>query len=608
MNLDMTLTQPFDLPVESVASLPRPLLPLARLWLSRVLAFDRLNDVYAAAVCMPGRFSDNLLDVLGVPIDVAAADLVRIPKEGGAVVVANHPFGGLEGIALLSLLSSIRPDVRILANSLLHCIPQFREQFFFVDPFGRSESARTNIRGIKGAIGWVESGGLLVVFPAGEVSHLDISSGRVADLEWSPSIARIIRRAKVPAIPIYCAGQNGALFQLAGLVHPRLRTVMLPRELLNKRGMTLAMRIGSSIPFSRLGMFSGDREMIGYLRERTYLLEHRGMPEAPGRSGMSRPAQFTVPVQMPVAREALVREIDALAARQRLLSHGEFQVFYAGARQMPEVLREIGRLRELAFRAVGEGTGGAADLDRFDAYYDHLVLFDRGEQEIVGAYRIGRVDHIVKWFGRDALYTSTLFRYSDDFLRRLGPALELGRSFVQPRYQKSYNPLMLLWKGIGCYVARFPRYRRLFGPVSISDDYSSMSQRCIASFLQRHAYDADLGSLVRPRTPARLHAGARSLPALARLAVSLDDVGAVVGELEGDGRGVPVLLRQYLRLGGKLLGLNVDPAFNNVLDALVYVDLVGTERRMLDKYMGAKEAERFLRHHMHESCRDAVTA
>lgn len=603
MNLNIPISAPFDLPAESVASLPRPLLPFARLWLRRLLALQRLNEIHAGALAMEGRFHDNLLAVLGLSIDVSEGDLVRIPRQGGAVVVANHPFGGVEGIALLSILTSVRPDVRILANSLIDRVPQLREHCFFVDPFGTGRSARGNIRGIKGAMEWVEDGGLLAVFPAGEVSHLSAASGRVADPQWSPTIARIIRRTKAPAVPVYFAGRNGALFQLAGLLHPRLRTALLPRELLNKRGMVLRARIGNAVPFSRLGSFADDASMIGHLRERTYFLRHREEPSravsravSRGRNPAGRVAGTDLPMAVapPEDRREWLREIASLPASQHLLSHGEFQVHYASADQIPHLLREIGRLRELAFRSVGEGTGRSLDLDRFDPHYHHLFLFDGGRQEIAGAYRIGASDRIAGWFGQEGLYTGTLFRYGGEFLRDLGPALELGRSFLQPCYQKSYNPLMLLWKGIGSYVARFPRYRCLFGPVSISGEYSLASRRLMAGFLRHHRYDAELGRLVEPRTPMPRFSGGAAGCWSPELAPSLEDLASLVAEMEGDGRGIPVLLRQYLRLGGRLLAFNIDPAFSNVLDALLYVDLAKTERPLLERYMGKEGAEKVL--------------
>lgn len=589
--------RPFDLPIEEVAALPRPLLPFARFSLGKILSVDKLNIVYADIVRRGGSFACEALNTLGVSLDVPRKDTVRIPREGPAIVVANHPYGGIEGIALLALLLSIRPDVRLLANSILHRIPQLREHLIFVDPFGTSQSAQANVRGLKQAMRWVESGGLLAVFPAGEVSHMNLSTLHVADAEWSPTIARIVRRSGAPVVPVHFEGRNRALFQLAGLIHPRLRTVMLPRELLNKQGSSIRVRIGAMVPFGRLQGFTCDTAMMRYLKERTYFLSHRRRDDP-----VENPAMVSVPAHRTEVAQAeesgvIVEEIARLPLAQRLLSQGEFQVWYAGADQIPVVLREIGRLRELTFRAAGEGTGKALDLDRFDSHYHHLFVLNTARGEIAGAYRLGRTDRIMTWFGRDGLYTSTLFRYGDDLLKELGPALELGRSFVQPAYQKSYSPLLLLWKGIGEYVVRFPQYRRLFGPVSISDEYSSTSQRLMAAFLRQHAYDARLGPLVKPRTPMRMRAGRHAERAIPMLASSLDDVDALVGEIECDGRGVPVLLRQYLKLGGRLLALNVDPCFSNVLDALIFVDLAHSDRKVLERYMGSEGAGRFLGNH-----------
>lgn len=595
----LSSAQPLDLPIPIVPNLGQPAAAIARGFIERALSLDGIREVYSDAVHRRsiGPFSDNVLDALGVSIDIAEADIARIPLEGGLVVVANHPYGAVEGLALISLLASVRSDVRILANSILHHIPQLHEQLIFVDPFGSRDAARGNIRGIRQAIEWVKQGGVLALFPAGEVSHLNLRRREVRDSAWSGTIARIIRSTSSPVLPLYFEGRNGALFQMMGLIHPRLRTAMLPRELLNKRGHVLGARIGNMIPFDRLRQL-GDTTMMGYLRERTYLLGERSTKVAHRRS-MATP--FTVrrePVAAAAPREIVMGEIDTLPARQLLLEHGPFQVYFATAEQIPHTLTEIGRLREITFRAVGEGSGKELDLDRFDHLYHHLFVRQREDREIVGAYRIGQVDRIVEWFGPDGLYTRTLFRYPSTLLERMGPALELGRSFVQPKYQKSYNPLMLLWKGIGHYVVQHPHCRTLFGPVSISDTYSATSQRIMAAFLKTHTYDNYLGPLVKPRTPFRWGKRERDLDkTIVSLAPNIDDLATLVKEIENDDRGVPVLLRQYLKLGGRLLGLNLDPDFSDVLDALICVDLTQAEHGVLERYMGKEGARKFLGYH-----------
>ncbi|MDX2154590.1 MAG: GNAT family N-acyltransferase [Bryobacteraceae bacterium] len=549
--------------------------------IERVLSLDRLDELYDRVRSEPdGGFCANLLSALNVQVRVSEADRRRIPREGPVVAVANHPFGFIEGIILGSLLPSLRPDVKIMANFILASVPELRKVVIPVDPFGGEQSVRANLRGLKESLEWLERGGMLVIFPAGEVAHLDVRRRAVTDPEWSHSIARLLRKTKATALPIYFSGTNGPLFQLAGLIHPRLRTALLPHEFLNKHGQTVELRVGSPVPCKRLATLQNDEEAMDYLRSRTFLLENRQREKAAPSARTKNAGRPIVPA-IPAA--TLDREIAALPSHTSLVESGEFQVLLVTAHQAPNVLREIGRLRETTFRAAGEGTGQPLDLDRFDEHYLHLFLWNRATREIAGAYRLGQTDRL----GLDGLYTRTLFSYGRAFLERLGPALELGRSFVIGEYQKGYQPLLLLWKGIGRYVAANPRYKVLFGPVSISNDYQPASRQIMVDFLRMHEQQPDLAKLVRPRRPFK----SREVPGWGRTAQwDLEDLASVIGDIESDQKGVPVLLRQYLKVGGKLVAFNVDPEFSDALDGLIVVDLKATSPKMLERYMGKEGA------------------
>ncbi len=260
----------------------------------------------------------------------------------------------------------------------------------------------------------------------------------------------------------------------------------------------------------------------------------------------------------------LARDVAALPPARKLCENGEFSVWIGSASELPHVLREIGRLREIAFRGAGEGTGHSRDLDRFDPHYLHLFLWNAATREVAGAYRLGPTPDILPRFGPSGLYTSTLFRFDPRLFERIGPAIELGRSFVRPEYQKQYAPLLLLWKGIGRYVASRPECAMLFGAVSISDAYRPESRDLMVRMLEHHRI-ADLARLVAPRN--RYRAAAASVP------VELDQLSKVVADLEPDGKGVPILLKQYMRSGGQVLAFNLDLAFSNALDVLMLVDL-----------------------------------
>jgi putative hemolysin len=516
---------------ESAISFPKPV---------RRLAARVYEAIRTTSPELP--IAERLLAYLGAGVAVTGADLLRVPKTGATIVVANHAFGLLDAAALATVLSRARGDVRFLANEILTDIPELRD---VVLP--------ANSRGLRVAIEHLKDGGLLVVFPAGEVSHWQWRPRRVADSRWNSSAARLATATNATVVPVYVPGRNSAPFCVAPA---RVRTAMLLRELLNKRGSRVEVRIGSPIPCEKLRAIPSAQEQVEYLRWRTYLL-----------------------------RERAAADSGEVARLTPLATTGDLSVYVARASQIPTLLRELGRLREITFRAVGEGSGKAIDLDRFDEHYLHLFVWNARREEVVGAYRLVGTDQT-----RD-LYTKTLFRYDDRLLDRVGPALELGRSFVRAEYQKGFAPLLLLWKGIGEYIGRNPRYRVLFGPVSISDQYAAISRELMAAVLERYAMWSGWDGLVRGRNPLRRRGAAAGLPSAG---VGLDDLDVILGEVEQGRAGVPVLLRQYLRLGGKLLGFNVDREFANALDGLILVDLMRTEPKLLDRYLGKGPARRFL--------------
>ncbi|MAE67373.1 MAG: glycerol acyltransferase, partial [Phycisphaeraceae bacterium] len=354
-------------------------------------------------------------------------------------------------------------------------------------------------------------------------------------------------------------------------------------------------QIGSPIPYRRFASMSDPEALTAHLRMRTYILKGRL------QGGTDKPApqrQVGAPIIAARLPNALRRDIEGVPSDQVLLGNEHIRVLYARTAQVPTVIREIGRLRELTFRAVGEGTGRAVDLDRFDDWYLHLIAWDQQAQQIVGAYRMGPTDEILARYGTSGLYTSTLFHYRPTLLEQISPALELGRSFVHPDYQKSYAPLMMLWKGIGAYAVANPRYRMMFGPVSISSDYRSISKQILMTFLRLNRYLPDLGRLLRPRHPPRLRPdGSWDLRQTSTGLKDISEVDELIRDIEADRKSIPVLLRQYLKLNGVLLGFNVDPDFGDVLDGLMLVDLCRVDRNVLDKYMGKEGARGFLAHH-----------
>jgi putative hemolysin len=593
-----TAFNPFRLDDRLFSALPRPLRSPLRAVAERVFALRDLAQGYEclAETDTPDAFAAQTLQYLNIAPRVVGGALANIPATGPVVVVANHPFGGLEGVIMTLMLRQVRPDVRIMANSLLRRIPELRDTFIGVNPYGHARAARENIKPLREAIRWLKEGGLLVVFPAGDVSHLHLPAIEVRDGKWDAGIARLIRLAGAQVVPVHIAGRNSMLFLTLGLFHPLMRTLMLPRELANKRNRCIELRIGEALGGKRLAAHAGDDELAKYLRLHTCMLAAR--PGKPTEKAKEQEALTRAePITAAIDRSLLRAEVHALPQSQHLAESGGLRVCYARAGQIPWLMQEIGRLRELTFRSVGEGTGRATDIDLCDAYYLQLFLWNEERGEVAGAYRLGLADEIVQRYGRKGLYSYSLFRYSRRFLKALNPAIELGRSFVRPEYQRSFAPLMLLWKGIGEFVARHPRYAVLFGPVSISNDYSSLSQQLLVDFLRLNNFDHALGRHIHPRRPYRKTLrpvwGRSELAGMA----SIDEVSELVALQESDEKGVPILIKQYLKMGGRLLGFNVDRDFGDCIDGLIMVDLRLTEERVLQRYMGQEGARGFLQRH-----------
>lgn len=554
--------------------------------LGKLLQLEELDRMYAelrASETGQENFPLRVLNLLGVKPVISPQDQANIPKSGSALVAANHPFGLIEGAVLATLLTRVRPDVKFLGNSMLAEFEELRDLLILVNPFGGPEASRENRRGMREAFDWLEAGHLLAVFPAGEVSAFDPKSGGITDPAWSPTIARLIRKSGAIAVPAYFDGANSVLFQIAGLIHPRLRTALIPHEFLNKRQRTIELRVGHPIPARKLALFQTDEELTAHLRERSYWLGQRGKRKMAAWKFPRKPK----PIAEPARPEWLEEEFQALAPHRLLVASGDYQVYGATGHEMPTVLLELGRERERTFRQAGEGTANSRDLDKFDQWYTHIVVWHKRDRRIVGAYRICGTDT-----GAATLYTETLFKFQPGFFARIGPALELGRSFIAPEYQRGFHPLLLLWKGIAAHIALNPRYRYLFGPVSISNEYQPASRDLMAAYLRCAALDSDLSRLVKARRPFR------SLPHRHLVSTrDIDEIESAVADVEPDSKGVPVLVRQYLRLGGRIAALHVDSKFGNTLDGLVVMDLLRAERKALERYFTPEGLARFLAAH-----------
>ena len=541
-----------------------------------------------------GKNLDKALGNLNISCSIPDNDRSRIPKKGPVIVTANHLYGQVDALVLAEALKSVREDVRIIIRGRGSQIGGHIDALFWNPAEGSSAAV------IRDAEEWLNNGGVLGVFPAETSRTLVHIKRKNQDKAWDPFLAGLIKRTKAAVLPAVLTNPRSGMFHLLGLVRSRPLTVKFPKAITGRCIRAVEVGIGNVIPFAKLSRFQGGEQLMEYLRLKTNMLGSRDNKPGQARTlswseEVNKDFQAIIP---PVDSESLAGEIAGLPEGALLVESGKFQAFAAESRQIPLIMREIGRLREVTFREVGEGTGRAMDTDVYDQYYHHLFLWNSREKELVGGYRLGLSDRIFKHYGKEGFYTYTLFKYSKRFIEEVSPALELGRSFVRPEYQKTYQSLMLLWKGIGEFVARRPQYKILFGPVSITSDYHSASRHLIAAYLRENIHREDLARLVKARNPLqKREALGREINAALPLLQDIHELSDLVSDIEDDSKGIPILLKQYVKLGGKSLCFNVDQNFQDVLDALILVDLTQTDARILERYMGPQGSAEFGRFH-----------
>jgi len=547
----------------------------------RILGLSALGDIYDRRPLDANSkdFLQYTLGALGVTnVIKQEQNLEEIPSQGPVLIVANHPLGGLEGIALAYEILKVRPDLRVLTNELLRLIPELSELFIGVDVLSR-KAVGTNVGGIKQVHKHLKSGGALLIFPAGMVSTYEYQHRRILDRPWNRLVGQLTKRYECTTVPVYVGGRNSSYFYLAGVIHPRLRTMLLPRQLANKRDNKLLLTFGRPIPFQELRLLSSSKAVTEYLRVSTDALAGSTVRE------MSKPKNSAQILAKTIATDTLGKDVKSLR-EFLLIEHDEYDVYCAPFDRLGSVMDEIAIAREVTFREVGEGTGLSKDSDEFDPHYQHLFLWDKVNSRVAGAYRVGFVDDIVSKHGVVGLYSRSLYRYDEAFVKRIGAAIEMGRSFIHPNYQRKSIALNLLWRGIGRILVNNPKYHTLFGSVSVSREYSDLARSLIADTLLTNFKANEFSELVKPLTPHKVKNRVWSNEILNELA-NIKMLGKLIGRCD-PGKAVPVLLRHYLSLNGRMVCFNIHADFNDSLEGLIIVDARNTHAKTLSRFMGVE--------------------
>ncbi|GAB2705685.1 lysophospholipid acyltransferase family protein [Mucilaginibacter koreensis] len=553
--------------------------------LMEVMKINDVNKLFEQAETNQGMdFVDAILKGIGVEIEFDESELKNLPVNGSFIAIANHPYGGVEGLVLLKILCMVRPEAKLMANFILKKIPNLSDYFVAVNPFENIEHS-SSISGIKTTMELLASGTPIGIFPAGEVSTYQLDKQQVTDRMWHPVVGKLIAKAKVPVVPIYFHGNNGILFNLLSLIHPTLRTAKLPSELFNKQGHTIKLRIGKPIQVKDLPDASNTTKLLNFLRTKTYALgaglENHKRIFNPRNLFQIRKSPKAIAPETPAV--ILEREIASLEPGYKIWTEKNYEVYITPASVIPHTINEIGRLREITFREVGEGTNKPLDLDEYDIYYHHLFIWDHQAKMIVGAYRLGLGDEIFYSMGKSGFYTAQLFKIKSQFTEVLKTSIELGRSWIRKEYQQKPLPLFLLWKGILKYLLDHPRYRYLIGPVSISNTFSNFSKSLIVDYITRHHFDHEMAEYVKPRKDFKVDFSSIDTDLLMAGEDSLKGLDNLISEIETRNIKLPVLLRQYIALNAKIICFNIDPKFADCLDGFLVLDLQKVPKDMLEK-------------------------
>lgn len=541
----------------------------------RTTQLNVINKEYEKRKNLPApEFIDSVLKAFEIDFEIPEEDLKRIPKTGPFITISNHPLGGIDGMILMKLLMAQRPDYKVIANFLLQRIEPLQQYIMPVNPFEEHKEAQSSMKGIKDAILHLKEGKPLGIFPAGEVSTYR-DHNMIVDRPWDASAIKLIQKSKVPVIPVYFHAKNSAFFYKLASVSDILRTAKLPSEMLSQKKRKIKVRIGNPVTVDDMKEIPTVEALTAFLRRKTYMLAN-AFEKKPFFKGIPKSLKIPKPPKKIVAEtssDLMLEEIETCRRLdKRLLESKNYEVFLAKKEIIPNILKEIGRLREITFRAIGEGTNMSTDLDKFDDYYYHMFLWDNDANKIAGAYRMGMGAEIYKEYGINGFYLQDLFRFEPELHSMMSHSIEMGRAFIIKEYQQRPMPLFLLWKGIVHCTLRFPTHKYLIGGVSISNKFSNFSKSLMIEFMRSHYYDPYVAQYVRPKKEfkVKLKDGDKDM-VFDETKADLNKFDKIIDEVEPGSLRLPVLIKKYIKQNAKVVAFNVDPLFNDAVDGLMYI-------------------------------------
>lgn len=553
--------------------------------LMEITKLNEVNTLYDKLKDKKGKdFFDAFVDERGLQYIVFEEDLAKIPKTGPFIVVSNHPLGAIDGVLMCKVISEIRPDFKVMGNFLLEKIKPMEDYVISVNPFGGDrKNIRNSANGMRETLRHLENGGCIGIFPAGEVSNKNNPENEVRDKEWETPALKLIKNAKVPVVPMYFHAKNSRTFYNVAKVHPDFQTLMLPAEMMRDRDEPIRIRFGKPVTVKQLDDQETTKELGEFLQKKIYMLksyyerrkslmESLKLPNLKLDFIVNKSENIVQNIIDETPKEDLIKEIGVLKENDKMMfSNGNYEVFFATYDDIPSIMREIGRQRELTFRAVGEGSNLPFDLDEYDRHYHHLFLWDSAAQELVGAYRMALGVDVMKKHGIDGFYTASLFEFDQELQPFFRKVIEMGRAYIRQDYQQKPLPLFLLWRGIVHVCMRNPEHKFLMGGVSISNKFSEFSKSMMIEFMRSHYYDSAVAQYVHPRNEfkVRLKDREKSL-FLDDIEADLNKLDKFIDDLEPEMR-MPVLIKKYIKQNAKVIAFNVDPSFNDAIDGLMYI-------------------------------------